>query len=129
MATQEGLIEISRPASGDLSSYQFHIMSLDTDGKAVLAADADSTTQPPMPMILQDKPAAEDRPAKLAVAGAPKVMAGGSFNETDALTCDASGHAIATTTAGDKCIGRALTAGTSGELAEVLLGMFMYEAS
>lgn len=129
MATHQNLRTFTVPASGDLSTKQFFIMTLDADGKALLTDNADDTTEPPM-TVLMNKPNAEDEPAELACPGSVvKVMCGGTINETDAVTCDGNGAAVATVTAGDKCIGRMITAGASGKIGTVLLSMFMFEGS
>lgn len=119
----------SLPASGDLSSYQYHIMSLDTDGKVALAADADSTSAPPFTVLLND-PDAADEAALLALPGSVvKIVCEDTLNEMDFLTCNSSGHAVATTTAGDRVMGIALQAAASGEMVTALLVNFMFEAT
>jgi hypothetical protein len=56
-------------------------------------------------------------------------MAGGVIAAGDAITCDANGHGIATITAGDKVVGRAVSAAVDGQIFFMLLGMEMYEGT
>jgi len=122
---------ITMPADADLftTSYQFYIGAIDrTDYTIKVATVADSATEPPIGVIY-DKPKGKWANCLLAIGGVAKVECGGGFAAGDAITCNGSGLAIKTTTAGDKCIGRALSVGVSGSIAFVLLGMFMYEAT
>jgi len=131
LVSEQGVRTISMPSDADLftTSYQFYIGCIDTTDYTIkVATDADSTTEPPIGVIY-DKPKAKWANCLLAVGGAAKVECGDTFAAGDAITCDGSGLAIATTTAGDKCIGRALSAGAVGNIAIILLGMFMYEGS
>ena len=52
----------------------------------------------------------------LAMGSVPKVRLGGTVAAGDALTSDANGKAIATTTAGNRLIGFAEIAGVSGDV-------------
>ena len=131
IAAEQDVLCFSMPADADLdtTSYQFYIACIDsTDYTIKVASDADSTTEPPIGVIY-DKPTAKWQPCLVAYSGIARVMAGGVIAAGDAVTCNASGLAIATTTAGDKCIGRAVSVGASGAIVFVLMGMFMYEAT
>lgn len=119
MAYNQDGPEITLPASGDLSSYQFHVMTLDTDGKVKLADDADDPSEA-MLGVLQNKPDAEDEPAVVRVDSVAKAMGGASLDEGTWVTCDGSGH-LAAAVANDNVLGMLLTAAVSGQLAEVLL--------
>jgi len=97
MAYEENLRPVSIPANADLSASQYCFVVINATGKvavvgAGLAADG----------ILQDKPAAADRPA--AVGATPgqisKCRAGASFTAGDDLTPDSTGRAV-TATSGD----------------------------
>lgn len=111
--------EITMYASADLSSYQFHVITVDTSGYAKLADDADDPAEP-MIGVLQNKPSAAGQPAVVRISGVAKVMGGASIDEGAAVTCDSSGH-LAAAVALDWVLGVALTAVVSGQLAEVLL--------
>jgi len=79
--------------------------------------------------VIYNKPIAKWQPCLVAYTGVCRVMAGGDIVAGDAITCDGDAHGIATTTAGDKVVGRALSAAVSGQIFFMLLGMEMYEAS
>ncbi|MBU2072723.1 MAG: DUF2190 family protein [Gammaproteobacteria bacterium] len=111
--------EITLKASGSLSSYQFHIVTLDTDGKVKLADNADDPAEA-LIGILENKPTAEDQAAVVRVSGIAKVMGGDSVDEGVWLTCDGSGHAVAAT-ANDNVIGVAIDAVVSDSVGRVLL--------
>lgn len=117
MAKQESLTSISIPAAGDLSAGQFRFVNVDGNGRAALVASAGGRGVG----VLQDDPAAIDRPACVAVAGRAKVVAGDTVTAGDNVQSDANGAAI-TAASGDYILGIALTGGASGELIEVLLG-------
>lgn len=61
-----------------------------------------------------------------SAAGTLKVKAGGAVAVGDSVTSDASGEAVATTTAGDTVLGTALEAAADGDLFEVLPGEARY---
>lgn len=111
--------EITLKASTDLSDYQFHIVTLDTDGKVKLADDPDDPAEA-LIGILQNKPDAEDEPAVVRTDGVAKVMGGASIDEGVWVTCDGDGH-LAAAVANDNVIGITLEAAVSGEVHEILL--------
>ena len=118
MAIQVDGPEITMEASGDLSNYQFHIMTLDTDGKVKLADDPDDPVEA-MLGVLQNKPTVAGQEAVVRVSGIAKVMAGATINEGVWVTCDVNGHAAAAV-ANDNVLGFSLTAGAANQLMEVL---------
>jgi len=96
MATYGPLFTKTYPASGDLSSYQYHFMTLDTDGQVSLAGATD-----PICGILQNNPDAENEPASVGFSGFSKLRVdGNSVNiaNEDKLAANASGHGAKTTT-------------------------------
>lgn len=119
MATQQDGPEITLKASATLALYQFHIVTLDTNGRVKLATDADVSLEP-MLGVLQNKPTAINQEAVVRVGGTAKVMCGESLDEGDAVTCDASGHAVAAV-ALDNILGFMLEAGAADKISEVLL--------
>jgi hypothetical protein len=68
MATgqQKVLASITRPAKRDLSSYQYHAVTLDTDG-LIDYCDTSAGTKPLG--ILQNKPTAANAEAEVAILG------------------------------------------------------------
>lgn len=111
--------EITLKASGSLVGYQFHIVTLDTAGRVKLAIDADVLVEP-MLGILQNKPTAIDQPAVVRIAGIAKVIFTGILAPGVAVTCDASGHAVAAV-ALDHQLGLTLETTTALGLHPVLL--------
>lgn len=59
-------------------------------------------------------------------AGTAKVIAGGTIAVGDRVTSDGSGHAVATTTAGDEVVGIALEAGVDNDVVEVMMASDRY---
>lgn len=116
MATEEKLITISYPASGDLSSDQYCFVKISSSQLALASAGGGADVLG----ILQDKPAAAGRAGEVAVGGASKIIAGGTFSAGAKLTSDSSGHAVAATT-GDTINGIALADGASGKVTSMLL--------
>lgn len=115
MALEAGLEEISYPANADLSGYQNRIVKTVTGGKVDLAAGSvDAITG-----ILGNKPGSAGAAAAVGISGKGRAIAGGVVAAGDLLTSDANGLAIATTTTGNRILGRAITAGGSGQYIEV----------
>lgn len=97
MAFEANLRPVSIPASADLSASQYCFVTVDATGKVAVTGAGLSADG-----ILQDKPAAADRPA--SVGSTPgqisKCRAGASFTAGDDLTTDSTGRGI-TATSGD----------------------------
>lgn len=74
-------IDISLPAAADLSNYQYRFMTVDANGRGTVCSAA--TT--PVVGILQNKPSAQDSPARIRVSGISKMAAGAALNEADML--------------------------------------------
>ena len=119
MTTQSNPPEITLEASVTLATYQFHIMTLDTNGRVKLAVDADD---PVMGMlgILQNKPTAIGQGATIRISGVAKVMGGDTVAPGIWVTTDASGHAVACAD-NDNTLGITLESMASGKVSRVLL--------
>jgi len=116
MAVEQALKVISLLASADLSSYQYRFMKVDSNGKAALCGDGQWGIG-----VLQNDPAAADRAASIAVAGASKVEAGGTVTAGGAVASDANGRAV-DAASGDYILGMALESATAaGQVVSVLL--------
>lgn len=117
MATEENLTCISMPAAGDLSAKQFLFMAVDANGRIdISGAGADAIG------VLQDKPAAIDRPGQVAVEGVSKVVCGAAVTAGNKVSSDAAGKAIPTSGSGKHVLGTArTTTANSGEIVEVVL--------
>ena len=111
---------ITREASADLSSYQYHAMNLNTtDGQAELC---DTSAADSFGGILQNKPDAEGEEAELATEGTSLLVTDGTLTIGCYVGSDSSGHGTKVTA--DKAIyfGIALEAtSSSGDIAEVKL--------
>ena len=119
MALNRLVRSVSFPASGDLSGNQFRIMAVDDNGRVMAATDAATAYIG----VLQNKPAATDQAAEVAVVGSVvKLEANSAINERDAVRADAAGFGTVTTTEDDEIIGYALSPAVgSAELFEVVV--------
>jgi len=121
MATEQAGIDITLKASTDLSSYQYYLVEL-TNDRTVGICDAVTDV---ILGILQNKPAAANRPAKVRVAGTSKVVAGAAVTQGALLTTNASGQAVTATSGTDTTkyvIGIALEdASAAGDIIEMLI--------
>ena len=96
-------------SNADLSEYQYHFM-VNSGTRRVDRAD---TAGESVTGVLQDKPAAADRSAGVAVQGRSKMKAGGTIVGGADITVTASATAV-TATSGDYIVGKALTGVESG---------------
>jgi len=114
------LLTTSFPASGDLSSYQYHFMNLESDGQVALASATEAIIG-----ILQDDPDAEDEGASVGIVGISKLYVDGNGTNIapgDKLAANSSGHGAKTTTDLDDYGAIALEASTAdGDIIKVLL--------
>jgi len=112
-------------AEADLSAKQYFIVKIGAAANGVaLAAGATQNILG----ILQNKPT-QDQIANVRLCNAPgtsKVKAGGSITAGNWVTSDANGKAVATTTAGDVVIGRALEDAVDGDVIEIENAYFRY---
>ena len=118
-ATNQDGPEITLPGLGDLSSEQFTIMTIDTNGRVKQADDADDAAEP-MLGVLQNKPAATDREAVVRISGVAKVVFGATLSEGTWVTCDSTGEAVASV-ANDNSIGFTIDAGADGEIGRIVI--------
>ncbi|MGB3684953.1 MAG: hypothetical protein WA991_03910 [Ornithinimicrobium sp.] len=103
-------------AGADLSDNAYQVVKTDADGKAVLATAA---TDAIVGVIEKPSKAGETTSvAMISGAGTYKVKTGANVAKDAYLTTNGSGLAISTTTSGNRVFGRALTAGTSGDVIE-----------
>lgn len=118
MAVEQDGIDVTFPASGDLSSDQFKPMLVADDGQVSLGAGNGT----PFVGILQNKPAAENRSAVVRITGISKFHGGVALNERDLVTSDATGLGTATTTDAHFIVGQVVVAsGGSAQIASVLV--------
>ncbi|WP_064444439.1 DUF2190 family protein [Rhodococcus sp. YH3-3] len=104
-------------AGADLTGKRYHIAKLDANGEVVLAAAATDNI-----LGVLDNEVKKGGVAEVVLAngqGTFKVKAANAVIAKDAfITTDASGKAVATTTAGNRVIGRAVRAGVANEVIE-----------
>lgn len=117
MATQRDLFDISLPVAADYSAKQFYLMTQSSAGLATLATTAGEKVIG----VLQDDPAAASRAGNIRCFGITKFVAGGTIDEDDNLVTDSAGKGVASTTADDHIWGRALEAGSSGEVLSAIV--------
>ena len=112
-------------AGADFSAKQYFIAALDAsnEGEAVLA----NAQTLPIIGVIENYPEADDTVRiVLPQSGTMKVKCGGNISIGGYVTADSAGKAIATTTAGDMVIGRALEAGADGRIIEIACMFFRY---
>lgn len=115
MATEQAMLAISLPVAADYSAKQYYIMGVNSSGQAVLAGvDSDCVG------VLQDAPAAADRPGKIAIGGVCKVLCGGSITKGARFTSDSNGKAVAVGSADAYQCGFVLETGASGSIVSAI---------
>lgn len=115
MSTQVGAINKTFKSATDLSAKQYYIVKLSAlDTVALAAAGTDAVIG-----TIQNVPVSSGLVEVAVGGGTAKVKLGsGGATRGAHLTSDASGTAVVTTTDGDQVIGRALQAGSEGDVIE-----------
>jgi hypothetical protein len=122
--TDQGIIDISAPASGDLSASQFLAVTLDGNNEvAVAGANAKALG------ILQNKPSAQGETARVRIQGVSKAIVSEPVTLMQKLTSTAAGKLEVTDAAGEELVARALGAYTTDDQAEVQLMFGKSQAS
>ena len=114
-------------AGSGLTAAENYVVKQDTDGTVVLAG-ANGTGAIG---ILHNQPSAGDSASVILRSGqgTAKIKLGGSVTTYgSAITSQAGGTGIVTTTAGDQVIGTALGLGVSGDVIEIMLTTGKYGA-
>ena len=119
MAINKDGPEITLPSSGDLSSYQFHIVTLNTSGNVKLAADPTSAVEGLLG-ILQNKPKVAGEGAVIRIGGVAKAMGGEGVAPGIWVTAKSDGHIIAAS-ADESVVGFTLATAVSGEVHEIVV--------
>lgn len=111
-------------AGEDLNTKQYHIVRLAaTTAKSVLVAGAGTVA---VIGILQNDPKSGEA-ASVVCAGLTRSIAGGAINPGDMVTANSTGQCVATTTANNKVVGKAVTATTTaGDHFELIVGLGNY---
>lgn len=108
----------SAPAGADMTGNRYKFVKLNSSGQVVLATGATDAILG----VLDNEPIS-GRTADVVLlngAGTFKVKAGGTIAKDAYITCNASSVAVATTNAGDRVCGRAVTAAVSGDVVEYI---------
>ena len=116
MATTDNMQVISLPVYADYSAKQYYIMALNSSGQAVLAAEGSDTIG-----VLQDKPAAANRPGQVAIGGRAKVLCGGAITKGARFSSDSNGKAVSVGSSDDYALGFVLETGASGSVLSCLI--------
>ena len=103
------------PADVDLSAKQYYAMDVNSDGEAVVAGAGSTFVG-----VLANKPSAAGAAAEIMFSGVVPMVCGGTVTAAGAVKIDSNGKAVAASSA-DKAIGRALSDGASGTIANILL--------
>ena len=112
---------ITVPASADLSSHQYKLMTVNSSGLAALG-----TASTLIVGVLQNKPTAAGEASSLCWAGVSKVKAAGVITAGARVTSDANGLAVAATSAGDAVIGVALATSAANDIIPVLINPYPF---
>jgi hypothetical protein len=112
MASESIVHKLPLPVAADYSSNQFYLMGINTSGQFVLGSTQGQHVMGP----LLDKPDTAGDLGTVATLGECKVKLGGTVDEGQPLTVDASGQAIAATDPDEHVWGRCVEAGVSGDI-------------
>lgn len=116
MATEMGpQLDFSYNAGSDLSTKQYCFVKIST-GKLAVTGRGDLGIG-----VLQDKPAAVDRPGAVRPLGWTKVRYGGSITAGQKLVSDANAAAVNASSSDNNFMGTALKDGVAGDVGEMLL--------
>lgn len=126
MATEQDVVDVGFAAGADISAKQFFCMKLHTTaGQVTVCSGATDLAIG----LLQNKPAAAGRAARVAIGGISKGVAGAAISLGAQVGTDTNGRLVAKTTDEDWVIGVALTASTaSGDVIDVLMTTGAYYA-
>ena len=116
-------VDITLPASGDMSSQQYRIVKVDGSGRCVSGSAAADI----LIGVLQNKPAATDRGAQIRISGFTKIVGGAALAEGDMVTSNGQGFgtAAAATSVGCHILGIVTAAiGGSADIGEMLMTNF-----
>lgn len=117
MAFEEQLHSISVEVSADLSSKQYHFMTINSSGKLATAGVAVAIDG-----VLQDKPDQTNEAGTLGILGVTKVVAGEAITAGDDITPDSAGKGVVASTTGNVVSGKALSSASgSGFVFSMLL--------
>lgn len=123
MAYETPVLDMTFPASADLSTKQFLATDLDANGRVIIVAAAGSRVLG----VLQDKPTAIDQGCQIRLAGITKMISGGAITVGDLVASDNAGKGktasalVQATGAASNVLGIALTGAANGDAFPVFL--------
>lgn len=106
-------------ALADLSAKQFYAVKIVTSDNGVNIAT--SATADPIGTLINEPKSGEG--AAVALSGTSKGIAGGSIGLGDFVTADSNGALVATTSANDHVLGKAIEVADSGDVFEFIVGL------
>src|SRR6266702_2725463 len=109
-------LDITFEASGDLSTKQYHFVTLDSNGQIAVSTRGALSVG-----VLQDKPAAINRAAQVRCLLVSKILLGGTVTKGQALVADANGAAVNASSSDNAFMGFAMEGGSSGQIIAMLL--------
>lgn len=125
MADQNIALEVTKKAAADLSSSQYLVGKLDTDGNIT---DVAASTDVPFG-IIQNKPVTNEatRVVPIGPGGSSKIKLGEVIDEGALISFSATGTAVAAAS-GSYTIGLMETGGNTGDNGKVLLNNLIIKA-
>jgi len=111
-----------KSGGADLSAKAGRIL-VDDSGKVDVGVDA---TTAPVGVLREASSDATDAPCSVVIMGPVKLKINGTIGEQAFVACDTNGEGIATTTADDYVIGKALEDGVDGDFIWVNVNIDLY---
>lgn len=112
-AFEERIEKTTRLAAGNLSTKQYYGVKLNSTGRVALCDAAGELVYG----VLQDKPAAADRPCEVAVGGTCRAIAGGVIQPGATVKVNASGKFVDAS--------EAVTDTQAGSATDALIGSYV----
>lgn len=127
--TRGPVLEITIPASGDLSADQYRCVSINSSGSAVNAPGGTASSGTPIIGIQTNKPGAAGRGTRITISGVEKLECAAAWAPGDAITAlsGAAGRGSPISVGGLNSgtgwiVGIAVTStGASGDIGEVMV--------
>jgi len=116
MATDQGGKDITVQAGADLSASQYCFVEMASDGQVDVVASAGGHAIG----ILQNKPDAAGKAARVRISGSSKLVAGATITPDDKIQSTNAGKADVAAS-GDHVLAHALEDADSGDVFEVIL--------
>jgi len=114
MAYKNSQTCVTLEAGADLSTNQFHFVTMDSDGQLSVSTDGAASVG-----VLLNDPSAAGRAAEVCIGGLTRVEAGGTVAAGAAVASNATGEAI-TAASGDVILGTAVSGGADGEVISII---------